>query len=110
MRRRFPQRAARVRMGGLSHPTRSLQAELGNVGEVTYRYITSKSTLPTNEMEFLPDQVGVVNPEYNKPGTAPYSRVAVLAWDGKKMTRLSGADRSTFQGMSVQWKRETPLP
>jgi hypothetical protein len=82
--------------------------ELGDIGEVTYRYITSMPVSPGYELAFLPDRVR--NPEFARLGLAPYSRVGVLAWDGTRMTRIYGADQTTFEGMVVKWERDAPLP
>jgi hypothetical protein len=82
------------------------RTEFGEVGKTTFRYLMPGPVL--YRPVFLPDRVE--NPEYGRKGMAPYSRVGVLAWDGKRMTRMSGADRATFDGLAVEWKRSEPLP
>ncbi|WP_147021750.1 hypothetical protein [Microvirga aerophila] len=64
------------------------RTQIGSYGETTFRYLTPGPTV--YPPVFLPD--GVKNPEAGRQGFAPYSRVGVLAWDGKRMERVSGAD------------------
>jgi hypothetical protein len=79
-----------------------------NVGQVTYRYITSTPVHPHYELAFLQDQVK--NPEFARLGSVPYTQVGILAWDGVRMERIEGATQTTFEGLVVKWERDGPLP
>lgn len=72
---------------------------------VTFRFLIDG---PAPKVAFLPE--GVANPEFMPSGVVPYSRVDVVAWDGKRMTRLTNADQTVFEGLPVEWKRSEPLP
>ncbi|MGO4389125.1 hypothetical protein AB4Y85_16470 [Microvirga sp. 2YAF29] len=83
-----------------------IETQSKRFGEVTFRYLRSGTTM--HPPIFRPD--GVANPEQGERGFAPWSRVGVLTWDGTHMTRMSGADRSAFDGLGIDWQRSEPLP
>lgn len=84
------------------------KTSMSDVGEVTYRHVLPTPVPAGYEIAFGPDAVR--NPEFSRNGSAPYSRVAVLSWDGIKMTRVPNPDRSIFEGRTVLWERAAPLP
>jgi hypothetical protein len=84
------------------------KTSMRDVGEVTYRHVLPAPVPAGYEIAFGPDNVR--NPEFSRNGTAPYSRVAVLSWDGVMMARITNPDRSTFEGRTLLWERAAPLP
>jgi hypothetical protein len=81
------------------------KTEFGEFGLTTFRYLSTPSPF---QVKFHPDHVE--NPESARPGTTPYSRVGILAWNGTRLTRTPRADRAAFDGLPVEWKRSDPLP